>query len=374
MAVSRRLPFGVAQYRWRYHWLRKKSVTPTGPFYINIEPTSYCNIRCQLCSYNYSRKPGYMDLGLYEKIVDEAASLNIHEVAHFLAGEPLLHPELPYMIEYATVSGMESRLHTNGMLLTEEKSRQLLDAGLAFLGVSFDGEDAETYNDMRRGADFDQVVENIRTFLRLKAERGTVTPHVTLKIVKKEAEPAAAVNGDGHHGSGDGYGRGSMEGGELCVSEHFRRRFDGLPVDVIKVIHPHAWRGEVKHVVPQVTTGDYYYPCMVLWGTMSIGWDGRVVGCAADLNGHDILGDLNRESIMDIWNSDRLQHYRDKHANGRYQELDLCRECNFVWRGKNPHVAFLMSKVLPKSVKGMGKAMLSGTHLVGKDRRTKTYR
>ena len=77
---------------------------------------------------------------------------------------------------------------------------------------------------------------------------------------------------------------------------------------------------------------------------------------------------------MDIWNSDRLQHYRDVHANGRYQELDLCRECNFVWWGKNPHVAFLVSKVLPKSVKGMGKAMLSGTHLVGKDRRTKTFR
>ena len=172
MESSIRLPLGVAQYRWRYHWLRKKTVTPTGPFYINVEPTSFCNIRCQLCSYDYSRKAGYMDAGLYEKIIDEAARLNIHEVAHFLAGEPLLHPELPYMIEYATLSGMESRLHTNAMLLTEEKSRQLLDAGLAFLGVSFDGDEPGTYNDMRRGADFDEVVANLQTFLRLKQERG----------------------------------------------------------------------------------------------------------------------------------------------------------------------------------------------------------
>ena len=379
MAASRRLPFSVAQYRWRYHWLRKKSVTPTGPFYINIEPTSYCNIRCQLCSYNYTRKPGYMDLGLYEKIIDEAASLNIHEVAHFLAGEPLLHPELPYMIEYATVSGMESRLHTNGMLLTEEKSRQLLDAGLAFLGVSFDGEDAETYNDMRRGSDFDQVVENLRTFLRLKAERGKETPHVTLKIVKQEAGSAGAegeagaAHGDGNNNGGGDNGVTGLDGADLRVSEMFRRHFDGLPVDRLKVIHPHAWRGEVKHVVPQVTTGDYYYPCMVLWGTLSIGWDGRVVGCAADLNGHDILGDLNQQSIMDIWNSDRLRYYRDMHANGRYQELDLCRECNFVWRGKNPHVAFLMSKMLPGSVKRRGKSLLSSTRLVGKDVRTRLY-
>ncbi|MCL6106456.1 MAG: radical SAM protein [Actinobacteria bacterium] len=356
MAAARRLPFEIAQYRWRYHWFRKKSITPTGPFYINVEPTSYCNIRCQLCSYNYSRKPGYMDVGLYEKIIDEAAALNIHEVAHFLAGEPLLHPELPYMIEYATISGMESRLHTNGMLLTEEKSHQLLDAGLAFLGVSFDGDDAETYNVMRKGSDFDQVIENIRTFLRLKGERGKTSPHVTLKVVKKEGQP----------------GNGNGNAGDLMVGDEFRRRFAGLPLDRIKVIHPHSWRGEIRDEVPQVTTGDYYYPCMVLWGTMSIGWDGRVVGCAADLNGHDILGDLNRESIMDIWNGDILRHYREMHRNGRYQELDLCRDCNFVWRGKNPHVAFLMSK-MPQPVKSAGKAVLSGTRLVGKDVRTRSF-
>ncbi len=370
MATSRRLPFAVAQYRWRYHWLRKKSVTPTGPFYINIEPTSYCNIRCKLCSYNYSRRPGYMDLGLYEKIIDEAAWLNIHEVAHFLAGEPLLHPELPYMIEYATVSGMESRLHTNGLLLSEEKSRQLLDSGLAFLGVSFDGENAETYNMMRKGSDFDEVVENIRTFLRLKAERGKPLPHVTLKIVKKEeVNEGGAPAGN----NGGGPGNGGPSGNNLYISEDFRRLFAGLPVDVIKVIHPHTWRGEVRHEVPQVTTGDYYYPCMVLWGTMSIGWDGRVVGCAADLNGHDILGDLNHESIMDVWNSDRLMYYRDMHRAGRFRELDLCRECNFVWRGKNPHVAFLMSKVLPKQVKEASKAVLASTRWVGRDVRTRSY-
>ncbi len=369
MAIRRRLPFEVAQYRWRYHWLRKKSVTPTGPFYINIEPTSYCNIRCRLCSYNYTRKPGYMSLELYEKIIDEAARLNIHEVAHFLAGEPLLHPELPYMIEYATVSGMESRLHTNALLLTEEKSRQLLNSGLAFLGVSFDGEDAETYNMMRKGSDFDEVVENVRTFLRLKAERGKMLPHVTLKVVKKEVlddEGEAGAAGNGDNGN-------SHIGNNLYISEEFRRLFAGLPADMIKVIHPHTWRGEVRHEVPQVTTGNYYYPCMVLWGTLSIGWDGHVVGCAADLNGHDILGDLNHESIMDVWNGDRLMYYRDMHRAGRFQELDLCRECNFVWHGKNPHVAFLMSKALPRQVKSTGKAVLAGTRWVGKDARTRSY-
>ena len=369
MDGSRRLPLGVAQYWWRYHWLRKRSVTPTGPFYINVEPTSYCNIRCKLCSYDYSRKAGYMDAGLYEKIIDEAARLNIHEVAHFLAGEPLLHPELPYMIEYATVSGMESRLHTTAMLLTEEKSRQLLDAGLAFLGVSFDGDDPDTYNDMRRGADFDEVVANLQTFLRLKQERGRETPQVFLKVVKKEEERL-----DGFDDVYQGNGNGNGVAGELGIDDSFRSLFDGLPVDAFKVIHPHNWRGEIKDIVPHVAVGDCYYPCMVLWGTMSIGWDGRVLGCAADLNGHEILGDLREQSIMEVWNSDKLQNYRRVHRAGRYQELDLCRDCTFVWWGKNPHLAFLASKAWARPVVGMSKAILSGTRWVGRDRRSRLYK
>jgi len=356
--MRKRLPFRVAQYRWRYHWLRKKSVTPTGPFYINVEPTSYCNIRCRICSYDYTRKPGYMELSLYEKIIDEASRINIHEVAHFLAGEPLLHPELPYMVEYATAAGMESRLHTNALLLTEEKSRQLLNAGLAFLGVSFDGDDAETYNFMRQGSDFDKVIDNIRTFLRLKQERGKEKPHVALKVVKKEEDRQS----------------GNVSGTGLFIKESFRRLFEGLPVDQFKVVHPHDWRGEVKHEVPHVSAGDCYYPCMVLWGTMSIGWDGRVVGCAADLNGHDILGDLNHESIMDVWNSGRLKYYRKMHREGRYRELDLCRDCTFVWWGKNPHLSFIASQAWARPLSGIGKAVLSGTRWVGKDRRTKLYK
>lgn len=356
MISRRRLPFNLAQYRWRLQWLRKKRTTPTGPFYINIEPTSHCNIRCKLCSYDYSRQPGYMDAGLYEKIIDEAAGINVHEVAHFLAGEPLVHPDLPYMVEYATLSGIRSRVHTNGTLLTEEKSRALLDAGLSFLGVSFDGDDPDTYNSMRTGSDFGQVVDNLRGFLEMKKARGADRPFVAIKVVKAETNGAAA---------GDA-------GRDLVISDGFLELFDGLPVDEFKVIHPHDWRGEVSKAVPFVATGDLYNPCMVLWATLSIAWDGRVLGCAADLNGHEVLGDLNRLTMMDIWNSEKLQAYRELHSARRYRDIDLCRDCTFVWWARNPHLAYLASKGWARPVASVGRTVLRGTRWNGKDSRTRS--
>lgn len=297
-----------------------------------------------------------MELDLYEKIIDEAARINVHEVAHFLAGEPLMHPELPYMIEYATLSGIRSRVHTNGTLLTEERSRELLDAGLAFLGVSFDGDDPDTYNSMRSGSDFDRVMDNLRNFLKMKKERGSDGPFVAVKVVKAET---------------GGEGRPADSSHSLEISREFLELFDGLPVDQFKVIHPHDWRGEVKDVVPHVATGDIYYPCMVLWATLSIGWDGRVLGCAADLNGHEVLGDLNRETMMGVWNGRKLQRYRELHGSGDYRDIDLCSDCSFVWWARNPHVSFLTSRSWARPAVSLGKAALRGTGWQGKDRRTR---
>lgn len=218
------------------------------------------------------------------------------------------------------------------------------NGGLSFLGVSFDGDDPETYNSMRTGSDFGQVIENLRTFLEMKKELGAEKPFVAIKVVKAEANGASA-------------------GESLVISDEFLELFDGLPVDQFKVIHPHNWRGEVKEAVPYVATGDFYNPCMVLWATLSIGWDGRVLWCAADLNG---------QTMMEIWNSKKLQRYRELHSAGHYQDIDLCRDCTFVWWARNPHLAYLASRGWARPMVSVGKTFFRGARWSGKDSRTRS--
>jgi len=152
--------------------LRRRETTPTGPLYLNIEPTNACNLKCHTCSIDGTRKRGFMDLDLFRKIVDQAPKAGVYEVALFLGGEPLLHKDLPYMVKYVVSKGLDARIYTNACMLTREKSEALLDAGLSFLGISFDGDNKEDYEKMRVGANYEKVLENVLTFLRLKKKKG----------------------------------------------------------------------------------------------------------------------------------------------------------------------------------------------------------
>ena len=334
----------LAEYRQWYHYLRLNETLPAGPLYINVEPTNACNLNCLVCSTDASRKRGFMDLDLFRDIIADAADTGVQKIALFLAGEPLLHRDLPYMIEHIAARGMETRVRTNGTLLTREKSLQLLDAGLDFLGISFDGDNRHDYEEMRAGASYDEVLENLHTFLELKKKRGTDKPFVSMQMIKMPGNPNPGIDPD------------------------FIAGFDGLPINEFNPIHPHSWRGEVEIEGEQVKRGDKYYPCRFLWTALSITWDGKAI-CCADLNGRFIMGDVTRQSLSEIWNGERILHHRRLLKQERYKELPLCAECHAVWPEYHPRF-FIYSKLPPldQAKKGIRGAQRTVGRLRNKDR------
>ncbi|MDI6655147.1 MAG: radical SAM protein, partial [Candidatus Hydrothermarchaeota archaeon] len=65
---------------------------------------------------------------------------------------------------------------TNGMTLTEETSRRLIELGLDFITVSMAGAAKETHERIRIGSDFDKICENVRTLSNLKGASKTKKP------------------------------------------------------------------------------------------------------------------------------------------------------------------------------------------------------
>jgi radical SAM protein with 4Fe4S-binding SPASM domain len=312
----------MADYRHWYHFLRRSESIPGGPLYINVEPTNACNLKCKVCSTssNNSRKRGFMDLDLFHNVVDQARDAGVQKIAMFLAGEPLLHKDIAAMTKYVVDSGMEARIRTNATLLTADKSEALLDAGLDFLGISFDGDNKKDYESIRIGANYDEVLENVFNFLRLKKEKGLDKPFVSLQMIKLVDNPHQEIDPD------------------------FIEQFAGLPIDEFSPINPHNWRGE-KDDIEQRERGHNYYPCQFLWSALSITWDGRVV-CCADLNGQHVLGDIKKSSLLDIWNGESLRHHRQLLRQKRYKELPLCAECHAVWYYGNPKL-YVISHLPP---------------------------
>ena len=106
----------------------------TIPPILQLEPTTACNLDCPFCLRgSLNRSEDYISFDDFRQIIDTSKSryLTLHGW-----GEPLLHPDLPAMIRYATGKKISVNFTTNATLLPG-KTDALLDSGLDAIAFSF---------------------------------------------------------------------------------------------------------------------------------------------------------------------------------------------------------------------------------------------
>jgi len=322
--------------RWRLSWYLGRTRLPNPPYYVNIEPNNVCNLRCSICSMDGSRSNGFMDSALFRKVADDAAASGVTEVRLFLGGEPLLHPEIAELVRYAEGVGLITCIHTNAVRLDESMATALLDAGLSQISFSFDGETREEYERVRVGGHFDQVLANILRFLELKKARGLHFPETTLQMIRLANPPGRSAEAGRRQRLRV---RGLPPPAPRCIDRDFAALFDDLPLDHWLVLSPHNWAGELSDIV--VRRGKVFFPCQALWQSLSIAWDGSVMLCCGDLNGRVVLGDMKKETVMQVWNSPRLVGIRAQHLSAHALECSLCVACGASWRNHHPLISDL---------------------------------
>jgi len=157
------------------------------PLFIDIEVTSACNLKCPFCATTFQSKEiakGFISFDVVKKIIDEGAQNNLYGVKFNIRGEPLLHPEIHKFVKYAKQKGLiDVYFNTNAMLLTEEVSKRLIDAGLDRLSISFEGYTKEIYEKNRVGATYETVLANIEKMQSLKHELGVKHPKIRVQSV-----------------------------------------------------------------------------------------------------------------------------------------------------------------------------------------------
>lgn len=147
---------------------------------IYIEPTDACNIECVTCFRNAWDEPmGRMSDATFASILAGLARIDPLPTVYFGGiGEPLFHRRTTQWIAQAKQLGARVEMITNGTMLTEKRSRELIEAGLDLLWVSIDGASPESYADVRLGAELPTVIANLERFRRLRAViKGTLSWH-----------------------------------------------------------------------------------------------------------------------------------------------------------------------------------------------------
>jgi radical SAM protein with 4Fe4S-binding SPASM domain len=299
----------------------KKRIRPDFPLVLNIEPTNNCNLSCAVCPRSRSgRQVGYIKFSLFKKIIDEAAGygkllmLNLHK-----DGEPLLHPELPEMIAYAKKKKVARTIHlnTNGLLLSSEKIKEIIDSGIDDITISVDAFSAETFRRLKGKDLLGKVEENIRAYFRTK---------------KKHAPPWTRVK--------------IMEFGPTKDEiEPFIKKWEKI-ADETQVTGIHNWSGGID--VPPTDEISFIkdkqrFPCIFLWYMLVVNWDGKVGLCSVDWKNSYVAGDANKEPLHRVWQSGKMKQIRQAHLRGEFAYAPICRDC-VVWGGGSDMTQYLRQR------------------------------
>ncbi len=154
-----------------------------------IEPTNQCNLACRTCLRNaWDEAGGHMSTATFGRVLDGLRKLAppprpAPEVFFGGYGEPLAHPAIVEMVAAAKGLGGAVELITNGTLLDERMSRALIGAGLDRLWVSLDGAHAESYADVRLGAELPDVLANVQRFRHLRPSGHNPLPRIGVSFV-----------------------------------------------------------------------------------------------------------------------------------------------------------------------------------------------
>jgi radical SAM protein with 4Fe4S-binding SPASM domain len=75
------------------------------------------------------------------------------------------------------------------------------------------------------------------------------------------------------------------------------------------------------------------WPCYHPWLTTSVTVHGEVTVCCVDPDMSLKLGDIQKESIKKMWNSDRLKQMREEHLSNDFKICSICKKCD-TWASK----------------------------------------
>jgi MoaA/NifB/PqqE/SkfB family radical SAM enzyme len=330
-----------------------------------VEVTNKCNLTCSTCMRNvWDVEYGHMSEEVFERILSGIANCPEKPELFFGGyGEPLSHPGVLGMIERAKERGHYVSLITNGILLTEEVARRLIELNLDMLWVSLDGASAECYSDVRLGDSLPIVLENLTRLRSLKYQKFGISswsgyPKLGIAFVamRRNIQDLGEVIRLGTRLGAVEFSISNVlaHNSELFEENLYMRSLDLVAGQEIRPtvhmplvdIQPHTLKalGEVLKDLNQIDlTGSLLNrnidQCpFVERGSLSVRWDGKVSPCLPLLYTHKhylgdrertsreyFVGDVHENNLLFIWNE---QGYRD--LRKRLQDFDFspCAFCN----------------------------------------------
>jgi len=259
------------------------------PARVTIELSSRCNRLCRGCpraKMNYPQ--GDMPLPLFQKVLGQLRNDTV--IVPFFRGESLLHPKFEEMMRLLAAGGYRTvQLATNGDMLNIKNSAAILSA-CSFVSFSL-----HRY-DLPHSSLYPKIVD----FLYGAKLHGVQTQVSILDTMIPEAAGEK----------------------ERFVQQWLRH------ADRVRIYaqHSRSGFGDVDRSRYKVC-GDRL-PCAKPFSETVVYWDGKVALCNHDWDNPSPLGDLNSQTLPDVWTAKPYGEVRRLHRAGKGAQVPSCATCD----------------------------------------------
>lgn len=170
---------------------------PRWPLELSLELSNECDLACVMCEPFSALNPERTSAGK-DFLPFDSFREALHEVlCHTLAihcggkGEPTRIPDFARILAELAQYEAPIDFSTHGMHLTDELCEQLVESGIARVGVSLSGVRKQDYESVHVGGDFDRVLDGISRLSARKRERQSSFPIIEVRTLAFEHQLAS---------------------------------------------------------------------------------------------------------------------------------------------------------------------------------------
>ncbi|MEX5213174.1 MAG: radical SAM protein [Nitrospiraceae bacterium] len=282
------------------------------PSQIIVDVTEICNLACIHCPHPTFKKSEHyagrhLDPELNRKMVDEVREhgKGITQYIRYTGeGEPLVHPQGYDMIEYAcNYSGVYVTVTTNGTIMNEKRTRQLLNSGVHLVDVSIDAFTPETYAKIRVNGDLMATRANVLKLIDWVRRSRSKT-----KVVVSYIEQPQNI-----HETRD-------------FEDYWKDQ--GADYVVIRRLHSGAGAvGGIANVMRKESGNEARYPCLYPWERIILNPRGELVFCPQDWVHGSSIAEYRTTTMFETWQGEFYRNLREAHLRNEFSGHKFCGQC-----------------------------------------------
>ena len=282
------------------------------PLTVVLELVNRCNLKCIMCyqGYRNDAKQFIVENEILDKIFDDFKENKLSALM-LSASEPLLYKSIKKVLDRAKDAEiMDIFLFTNGALLTEERSKMILESSVSRLFVSIDAATQDSYNKVRvpvskrllKENRLDYLENNIKKFIKMRNNLNKKVPVVRVSF--------CALKENAHEVD--------------LFKKKWIHEVDSVEIQKEQSIDVYEKLKEINSNQSNVKTLKKYN-CNKPWGDLAIYSDGSVGPCCNLVGRMTPIGNIKNNTVTEIWNGTKMNEIRDGFRNN--SPTKVCQIC-----------------------------------------------